>query len=202
MVVRQHATLAGGGHVAPSGSVVDVPSDRVGAFIYRSSSGYGTFTANGVGLQWDHVPDGVAAGASVEVRPFGIEMVYVPQESFSLGSDGVGERGDDHGDADAIGRERGVRERLGGAGPLAGGFVRGSGPFAAGCGSGILRRPGTERESLGASCDGGQCRGARIHGCARRWDARRGRERERGVVAWVECRRRRVPWRQLVLLLR
>jgi hypothetical protein len=35
----RHATLAGGGHVAPAGSVVDVSSDRVGAFIYRSSSG-------------------------------------------------------------------------------------------------------------------------------------------------------------------
>ena len=84
----QHATLAGSGHLVPSGAVVEVPSDRVGAFVYRSSSGYGTFTANGVGLQWDYVADGVSAGASVEVRPFGIEMVYVPQGAFSVGSGG------------------------------------------------------------------------------------------------------------------
>ena len=82
----RHATLAGGGHVVPAGAVVDVPSDRVGVFVYRSSSGYGTFTANGVGLAWDHVTDGASAGASVEVRPFGIDMVYVPEGAFSLGS--------------------------------------------------------------------------------------------------------------------
>jgi formylglycine-generating enzyme required for sulfatase activity len=84
----RHATLAGSGHVAPSGAVVDVPGDRVGAFVYRSSSGYGTFAADGVGLQWDYVADGVSAGASVEVQPFGIEMVFVPQGSFSVGSGG------------------------------------------------------------------------------------------------------------------
>jgi formylglycine-generating enzyme required for sulfatase activity len=86
----QHATLAGSGHVAPSGAVVSVPSDRVGAFIHRSGSGYGTFTAHSVGLQWDFVADGVAVDASVEVVPLGIEMVYVPQGSFSLGSGGSG----------------------------------------------------------------------------------------------------------------
>jgi hypothetical protein len=85
----QHATLADGGHVAPSGVVVDVPDDGTGAFIYRSSSGYGTFSADGVGLQWDYVSDGVGAGASVEVQPLGIEMVYVPQGTFSVGSGGT-----------------------------------------------------------------------------------------------------------------
>ncbi len=84
----RHATLAGSGHVAPSGAVVDVPSDRVGAFVYRASSGYGTFDVSDVGLQWDHAADGVAAGARVQLVPFGIEMVYVPQGSFSLGSGG------------------------------------------------------------------------------------------------------------------
>jgi formylglycine-generating enzyme required for sulfatase activity len=84
----QHATLASGGHVAPAGAVVDVPGDGMGAFVYRSARGYGTFAANGVGLAWDTVADGVPAGASVEVRPFAIEMVFVPQGSFSLGSGG------------------------------------------------------------------------------------------------------------------
>jgi hypothetical protein len=85
----QHATLAGSGHVVPSGAVVDVPSDGAGAFVYRSGSGYGMFAADGVGLQWDYVADGVSAGASVEVQPFGIEMVFVPQGSFSVGSVGT-----------------------------------------------------------------------------------------------------------------
>jgi formylglycine-generating enzyme required for sulfatase activity len=82
----EHATLAGTGHDVPAGASLSVPSDRAGAFIYRSSSGYGTFTANGVGLRWDYAADGVLADASVEVRPFGIEMVFVPQGSFALGS--------------------------------------------------------------------------------------------------------------------
>jgi uncharacterized protein YjdB/formylglycine-generating enzyme required for sulfatase activity len=84
----QHATLASSGHIAPSGATVNVPSDGMGAFIYRSSSGYGLFTANGVGLQWSHAADGVPDGTSVEVRLFGIEMVFVPQGVFSLGSGG------------------------------------------------------------------------------------------------------------------
>ena len=41
-----------------------------------------------MGLQWDFVADGVSARASVEVVPLGIEMVYVPEGSFSLGSGG------------------------------------------------------------------------------------------------------------------
>ena len=85
-----HATLAAGGHDQPAGSIVSVSGDRVGAFVYRSGSGSGTFSANGVGLQWDYLADGVATGASVEVVPFAIEMVYVPQGSFSLGSGGTG----------------------------------------------------------------------------------------------------------------
>ena len=86
--VWRHATLASSGHVAPPGVVVEVPGDRVGAFVYRGDPGYGAFSANGVGLAWDVVADGVPAGAIVEVRPFAIEMVYVPQGSFSLGSGG------------------------------------------------------------------------------------------------------------------
>ena len=85
----QHASLAGGGHVVPVGVVVDVPSDGVGAFIYRSSPGYGALAANGVGLQWAFEDDGVSVGAGVEVVPFGIEMVYVPQGSFWVGSGGT-----------------------------------------------------------------------------------------------------------------
>lgn len=85
-----HATLAGRGHSVPRGVVVSVPGDRIGAFVYRSSAGYGAFAANGVGLAWDVVADGVPTGASVEVQPFAIEMVYVPQGSFALGSGGFG----------------------------------------------------------------------------------------------------------------
>lgn len=83
-----HATLAPGPHVVPAGAVLSVPLDAMGGFVHRSSSGYGTFTANGVGLAWDCLADGVPAGARVEVQPFAIEMVYVPEGPFYLGSGG------------------------------------------------------------------------------------------------------------------
>jgi formylglycine-generating enzyme required for sulfatase activity len=84
----RHATLAAGGHVAPSGVQVDVPADRMGAFVYRADPGYGVFDARGVGLVWDATSDRVPAGARVEVQPFAVEMVFVPQGAFSLGSGG------------------------------------------------------------------------------------------------------------------
>ena len=88
--VWRHATLAGEGHVVPAGVVVDVPSDRMGAFVYRASPGYGVFSASGVGLAWDAAHDGVPESASVDAQVFAIEMVYLPQGSFSVGSGGSG----------------------------------------------------------------------------------------------------------------
>lgn len=87
----RHATLASDGHVVPDAAMLSVPSDAMGGFVYRSSSGYGTFTATGVGLSWDCRTDGVPGGASVEVQPFAIEMVYVPEGPFFLGSGGSSE---------------------------------------------------------------------------------------------------------------
>lgn len=86
--VWQHATLAADGHMAPAGASVDVPADRLGAFVYRSSEGYGTFTASGVGLAWDVTADQVPKDAQVEVVPFAIAMVFVPRGSFAVGSGG------------------------------------------------------------------------------------------------------------------
>lgn len=84
----RHATLASGGHIVPDGAALSAPTDAMGGFVHRSSSGYGTFTANGVGLAWDCLADGVPAGASAEVQPFAIEMVYVPEGPSYLGSGG------------------------------------------------------------------------------------------------------------------
>ncbi|MCB0429427.1 MAG: SUMF1/EgtB/PvdO family nonheme iron enzyme [Flavobacteriales bacterium] len=84
-----HATLNTSGHTAPSGSTIDTPSDGKGVFIYRSSNGTGTFSLTGVELQWDYGTDGLADDAMVEVRVYAIEMVYVPQGAFALGSGGT-----------------------------------------------------------------------------------------------------------------
>jgi formylglycine-generating enzyme required for sulfatase activity len=80
-----HATLNGSGHVAPSGSTINTPSDGKGAFIYRSSNGTGTANFTGAELRWNYGADGVSDNAAVIVSVNGIEMVYVPQGSFYAG---------------------------------------------------------------------------------------------------------------------
>lgn len=92
-----HASLNNSGHTAPSGSTIDVglkdtdsafnisSNPGVGAFIYRSSNGTGTFSKTGVALSWNYSQDGVSGGDSVEVRMFAIEMVYVNEGAFFAG---------------------------------------------------------------------------------------------------------------------
>jgi len=93
----KHASLNNSGHSAPAGAtlttgLVDTSSafniatnPVVGAFIYRSSDGAGTFTANNVALSWNYSQDGVTGSDTVEIRLFGIEMVYIPQGGFFAG---------------------------------------------------------------------------------------------------------------------
>ena len=93
----KHASLNNSGHSAPAGAtlttgLVDTSSafniatnPVVGAFIYRSSDGAGTFTANNVALSWNYSQDGVSNSDTVEIRLFGIEMVYIPEGGFFAG---------------------------------------------------------------------------------------------------------------------
>jgi formylglycine-generating enzyme required for sulfatase activity len=93
----KHASLNNSGHSVPSGAtlttgLVDTSSSFniatnpvVGVFIYRSSDGAGTFTANNVALSWNYSQDGVSNSDTVEIRVFGIEMVYIPQGGFFAG---------------------------------------------------------------------------------------------------------------------
>jgi hypothetical protein len=57
----------------------------VGVFIYRSGDGTGTFTLTGASLSWNYSQDGVTSGDTVEIRLFGIEMVYIPEGAFFAG---------------------------------------------------------------------------------------------------------------------
>lgn len=85
-----HATLSSvaGEHTIPSGSAISPSSDGKGVFIYRSSNGTGDNAFNGISLRWNYPTDGVANDAQLTVKVFAIEMVYIPQASFSVG-DGV-----------------------------------------------------------------------------------------------------------------
>lgn len=81
--VWKHATLNTSGHTAPTGSTIDTPSDGKGVFIYRSGVGTGTVTWNGVKLRWNY--GSLADDATVTVKVFAIEMVYIPEGSFYVG---------------------------------------------------------------------------------------------------------------------
>ena len=82
-----HCTLSStdGDHTAPSGSTIDAASDGTGIFIYRSSDGSGSNNWDNVKLRWNYGTDGVADDATVDVKVFAIEMVYIPEGSFWIG---------------------------------------------------------------------------------------------------------------------
>jgi formylglycine-generating enzyme required for sulfatase activity len=84
-----HATLNSSGHTAPTGSTIEISSDRKGVFIYRSSDGTGSFSETGVQLRWNYGTNGVADNETVTIKVFAIEMVYVPTASYKLGDDNI-----------------------------------------------------------------------------------------------------------------
>ncbi len=88
------ATLTTNGHTAPTGVTITVPADGRGAFIHRSVAGSGTFSAT-VKLRWNRNADG--AGASVDLSAHAIEMVYVPECAFKLGSGAISSSSSDSG---------------------------------------------------------------------------------------------------------
>jgi len=98
----QHAWLDEAGHTAPSGSTIvtglltpgsafnATTNPGLGAFIYRSAdAAASTFAKTGVQLRWNYGANGVADGDFVEIKLFAIEMVYVPQGAFFVGSGGT-----------------------------------------------------------------------------------------------------------------
>jgi formylglycine-generating enzyme required for sulfatase activity len=102
--VWHHARLHGDiGHTAPAGTAINTglllpgtPFDAsgnwgVGAFVYRSTNGSGTFSPSGIELRWNYgtqVP-AIVYEDIAEVKVFAIEMVYVPEGSFFVGTNGA-----------------------------------------------------------------------------------------------------------------
>jgi formylglycine-generating enzyme required for sulfatase activity len=62
-----------------------VPTDKMGAYVYRSGNGTGTISMQGVRLTWNYGQDSVNID-SAEIRVFATEMVYVPRGSFAFGN--------------------------------------------------------------------------------------------------------------------
>jgi formylglycine-generating enzyme required for sulfatase activity len=85
----QHALLHNSGHNAPIGSTIASSGDGMGVFIHRSENNTnGTFNLTGVQLRWNYGLNGLGDNDSLEVKVFGIEMVYIPQGGFVVGSGG------------------------------------------------------------------------------------------------------------------
>jgi len=96
-----HARLETTGHVAPSGSMIDLglvspgaahnasTNPVVGVFVRRDADGTGSFSANGVQLLWNYGALGLSVNDITEVRVFAVEMVYMNQGAFYLGSGGT-----------------------------------------------------------------------------------------------------------------
>ncbi|MBU4199553.1 MAG: SUMF1/EgtB/PvdO family nonheme iron enzyme [Verrucomicrobia bacterium] len=95
-VTWNHATLGGSGtnpvgFTSGSGTNLEivVPADKTGAFIQRSVAGTGTVANAGVQLVWDFATNGVSKSESARVKVFAVEMVYVAEGPFYLGSGGA-----------------------------------------------------------------------------------------------------------------
>lgn len=95
-LVWQHCTInyvspgtaAACGHTQAGGSTIKTSNDNKGVWQYRTADGMGTVNWLGNKLRWNYGVDGVADNDSVEVRVFAVEMVYIPQGAFNLGSGG------------------------------------------------------------------------------------------------------------------
>ncbi|MFN8255009.1 MAG: SUMF1/EgtB/PvdO family nonheme iron enzyme [Bacteroidales bacterium] len=89
-----HATLStnSADYTMPVNVMASPVSDGKGVFIYDSRVNPGTYssyTVPGLLIRWKYGLDGVSSTSSnVNVKVLGMEMVYVPSGSFSLGSGG------------------------------------------------------------------------------------------------------------------
>lgn len=90
-----HALLSTTGAVAPAGSTVNVAPDNTGAMIYRSADGSGDVDYQNIRLRWDF-GNNISSSDMIDVQVFGMEMVYVTEGAFYLGSYGGNEDGRIH----------------------------------------------------------------------------------------------------------
>ena len=91
----EHAKLSvqNADHTPAMGSTIDVGAtgaDGVGAFIYSAGPYTGAVNYAGTRLKWNYGANGYSfpTGSSIDLSVAAIEMVYVPQGSFYVGSGG------------------------------------------------------------------------------------------------------------------
>ena len=89
----QHAILNASGHVATGGTQIDLGTNMlgqpVGAFVHRTADGNGSLNCAAMSLKWNYAATGLGGTNAVDVSVFAIEMVYIPQGAFYVGSGGT-----------------------------------------------------------------------------------------------------------------
>jgi len=90
--IWSHATLSASGTSTGTGTPIEivVSQDKKGAFVQRSEVGEDTLSVTGMQLVWDWGTDGLSASDSARIQVFTVEMVYIPEGSFYVGSNGNG----------------------------------------------------------------------------------------------------------------
>jgi formylglycine-generating enzyme required for sulfatase activity len=86
--VWQHATLNTSMHTVAPGSTLQTPADGKGVFIFRNADGISDVNFVGTQLRWNYGVDGIADNDSVEIKVCAIEMAFVPEGQFYVGSGG------------------------------------------------------------------------------------------------------------------
>jgi formylglycine-generating enzyme required for sulfatase activity len=88
-----HAILNASGHVVTGGTQIGLGTNKlgqpVGAFVYRVADGNGTLTCNAMSLKWNYAATGLGGTNAVDISVHAIEMVYIPQGPFYVGSGGT-----------------------------------------------------------------------------------------------------------------
>ena len=79
-------TAANDGHMEASGSTITTSADGVGFFVYRNANGNGDVNFTGLQVRWNYGTDNVADNSIVDVQIYAIEMVYIPEGTYELGS--------------------------------------------------------------------------------------------------------------------
>jgi hypothetical protein len=83
----QHAkiNITGANSGTGTANTIKVSNDNIGAFVYRSAVSNGAFSVTNMELQWNYGLSGLSDVTGLEVRVFGVEMVYIPEGDFNVG---------------------------------------------------------------------------------------------------------------------
>lgn len=83
-------TAANDGHKEPAGATITTAADGKGIFIYRNEKNHGQrpVSFENILLRWNSGKDKAPGDAKIEIKVFGIEMVYVPAGRFAVGTGG------------------------------------------------------------------------------------------------------------------